>query len=346
MLPNSILQGKSNRAILIQTSEPVAVYGMFKWNDGAMSEGFYVYPTKFLGQNYIAVTGEPTDLSFLTILSVADNTHVYVTPTNDVYCKGCYEHGGSSISISMDKLQAVQLVSLKDLSGSTIHSSKPVAVLSGNQCTPFNCNYLVEYLVPNTACGREFIVPPFNGTSMRLKIFATGDRTNISISSATTTNISEIINTFIEKKFGAKEPYAIRSDKPVCVYMLLVMGTKPMLTAIPSLDQYVDDAVITVPMIASYANFLSIAIKTTSLSQLRFDNRTLSPSNLKTINFDGVQYSTFWIHLDRKRFAPQQRLKGSSKADVFCAIAHGHWDYQGEDHTYGYPVARGLYIIN
>ena len=216
-------------------------------------------------------------------------------------------------------------------------------MLSGNQCTkkdsPF-CNYLVEYLAPNTACGRRFIVPPFNGSSKWLRIVPTDGRANVSIigASSTIANTSLTRTSNFEKKMKAGQTYAIRSDHPVCVYMLLVIGKSPMLTAIPSLDQYVHDAVVPIPTIDQYENFLSIVTKSSSLAQLRVDNRTLSPSNLTTIHFDGIEYSTFEIHLDRD--AATHRLTGASNADVFGAIAYGYMTDPYIGQTYDYPVAR------
>ena len=338
-------EGKSNYGMLIKTSEDVVVYGMLT-KDTFLSDGFYVYPTIFLGHDYVAVTGGSYVYdNFLAILSTANKTEVNVTIKNTALYNGHSYSSGSNIRILMDRLEAVQLLSSGDLSGSTIQSSNPVAVLSGNQCTYYKssfCNYLVEYLAPNTACGRRFIVPPFNGSSKWLRIFPTGNRANILITgtSSKPSNSSETISSYIEKRLVAEEPYAVISDNPVCVYMLLVIGKSPMLTAIPSLDQYVNDAVVPVPTINPYVNLLSIVTRTSSLAQLRVNNRTLSPSNLTTIHNDGVEYSTFWIHLDSA--AATHRLTGASNADVFGAIAYGYMDEGITGQTYGYPVARGF----
>ena len=342
-------EGNSNYILFIQTSEPVAVYGMLT-REYFISEGFNVYPTRFLGHDYVAATsGAGDNYNFIAILSTADNTEVNVTIKDFVSYNGRSYSSGSNIRIWMDRLEAVQLLSPGNLSGSAIHSSKPVAVISGNQCTYYKssfCNYLVEYLAPNTACGRRFIVPPFNGSSKWLRIFPTDDRANILITgtSSKTSNSSETISSYIEKRLEAKEPYAVISDNPVCVYMLLVVGKSPMLTAIPSLDQYVNDAVVPVPTINPYVNLLSIVTKSSSLAQLRVDNRTLSPSNFSTIRLDGVEYSTFWIHLDSA--AAAHRLTGASNADVFGAIAYGYMDEGITGQTYGYPVARGFVSTN
>ena len=251
-------EGKSNYVIQIKTSKDAAVYGILTQSH-FLSDGFYVYPSNFFGYDYIVISYEPTeDRTFLAILSTADNTEVNVTIKHSVSYNGIFYMSGTNIRISMDKLEAVQLLSSRDLSGSTIHSNKPVAVLSGNQCTKYKhssfCNYLVEYLAPNTACGRQFIVPPFNGSSKWLRIFSTGDHANISINgtSATTAHISVTKTSHLEKEVVAGESYAIESDQPVCVYMLLIIGTSPMLTAIPSLDQYVHDAVVPIPTIDQY----------------------------------------------------------------------------------------------
>ena len=276
----------------------------------------------------------------MAILSINDNTEVDVKiNTSILYNRHPYSNG-STIRISLDKLEAVQLTSSKDFSGSTVHSNKPVAVLSGNPCEggySYFCNYLVEYLPPNRACGQYFIVPPFNGSSSSLRIFSTNDRAELSITgtSKTTTNISVTNTHHIERKLDVGEAYAIRSDHTVCVYVLLIKGTSPMLTAIPSFDQYVDHAVVPMPTIEPYENFLSIVTESSSLSELHIDNQILSPSNLKTINLDGTEYSAFWVHLDSN--ASIHRLSGAS--NDFVAISYGYnkdGSHLGE--TYGYPV--------
>ena len=333
-------EGKSDEVIHIQTSSPVAVYGMLH-RSYFIAEGFLVYPTTYLGTDYIAVAGDVN--SFLTLLSTDDSTTVNVKVQTAVKYGGHSISGGSHVQITMDKYEAVQLTTISgDLSGSTIHSNKPIAVITGNPCTSRYssfCNYLAEYLSPNTTCGQQFIVPPFNGSTRHLNIFATKDNTAFSMEGVVSTKNITVTTRYPSKlDLNLQDPYTITTDHPVCVYMVFVIGKSPMLTAIPSIDQYVNDAVVPAPEIATYNNYLSVITKSSSLSNLRLDNRALSPSHLSNIYLNGEKYSTFWV--DLQGTAETHRLTGATATDVFGAIAYGYTKNRTDvGLTYGYPAA-------
>ena len=69
---------------------------------------------------------------------------------------------GSVLSVTLKPYQVAYIQSETDLSGSKVTASSPVAVLSGHTCASkhTSCNQVVEQLLPTSAWGTHYVVPP------------------------------------------------------------------------------------------------------------------------------------------------------------------------------------------
>lgn len=75
--------------------------------------------------------------------------------------QGNFYPDGSVLSVTLQSYEVAQLQSTADLSGSKVAASSPVAVLSGHT----NCNHVVEQLLPTSAWGTHYVVPPLASQS-------------------------------------------------------------------------------------------------------------------------------------------------------------------------------------
>ncbi len=90
--------------------------------------------------------------SFILLVAAEDDTFVR-TP---------------SLNITLNRLETYQILSLNDLTGTRIISSKPISVLSGNDCAVVpvdniteTCNHLIEEIPPTVTWGTQFLVSSF-----------------------------------------------------------------------------------------------------------------------------------------------------------------------------------------
>ncbi|KAK3101295.1 hypothetical protein FSP39_002476, partial [Pinctada imbricata] len=175
-LPSSleVSDGRSNKGVRIMTDKPVSVYA-FEISGCCIGEAFNVLPEKFLGTNYIVQTTKPRFNAFLSIVGTRSRTQVsvHLKSSRSVSFQSITYHDGDIIAFMVDEMETVEILSKADLTGTTISSNHPIAVLSGNTCglvsSSSACNQLIEYLQPTSKCGKSFILPPFQGGNSNKK---------------------------------------------------------------------------------------------------------------------------------------------------------------------------------
>ncbi len=179
---------------------PIAVYGVTRFV--YTTDAFMAIPVAMLGTEYV-VSSYP-DMSAMypgyylpsetVIVAAYDNTEVYFTLYGNQYTrtrggmrpgqtKRWTLHKGDVVAISSYGPEA-------DLSGSRIVATKPVAVVSGNQCANVPtymrwCDFIVEMELPTYAWGKTYFVTPIYGANrMRnqnsvIRIFAREPNTKV-----------------------------------------------------------------------------------------------------------------------------------------------------------------------
>ncbi len=138
----------------------VNVYGLSRVRQ--TSDGFLALPTEALGTGYFiqsyanVQTGVPSlnGSQFAIVATAPGATLVVITPSS---VTGAHD-SGVPYSITLTQGQTYQLRNTygapSDLSGTFVHSDKPIAVFSGHRCAnvqsvdAFYCDYLVEQLLP------------------------------------------------------------------------------------------------------------------------------------------------------------------------------------------------------
>ena len=156
---------KEKLAVHITSNEPVSVYGLNRRFQ--TTDTYLALPTEFLGTEYRVMCYKAQDdlLPQFALIGTEDNTEVVVTtPVNTMSHPAktpfkVYLNKGDVYQIAGKKVQ----MSKEDLTGSTISSTKKIAVFSGHQCAyvPQNitaCNHLVEQMPPIQAWGKHFYI--------------------------------------------------------------------------------------------------------------------------------------------------------------------------------------------
>ena len=107
--------------------------------------------------------------SFLTVIATEDDTDVDIraaSATLVVHDGMTYTRvlpsipAGGSLTVTLDRLQALELTSQGDLTGSFVDASRPVAVFAGNRCTDIgmsSCDHLEEQVPPHHLVGEAYV---------------------------------------------------------------------------------------------------------------------------------------------------------------------------------------------
>ncbi len=182
--------------IHIFADQPIACYVVVRYK--YTSDGFLAIPVSALGNEYIVagfneegMNGQNIILPNMTgIVAAFDDTQVQFTLGGN---SGTITAGGMKpgdmVNFTMQRGD-VWMVSTgrgeADLSGSKIVSSKPVGVVTGNQCADIPtgnrwCDYTVEMDLPTYTWGTDVIVPkvPYRKFPSIVRIFAKEPNTNI-----------------------------------------------------------------------------------------------------------------------------------------------------------------------
>ena len=200
-LPGSIRTGGSTgkegrKGIRITANKPIAVCGKGVGTNDKINtgEGFLGLPVDALGNYYIIPTFFAVINSFVQVVAREDNTQVSFLlrlPKDEQVSHGDKVYrNGQFINVTINDLDVFQVLSGSDLTGTTVTSSKPVAVFSGNDCAMVpsdgkwrRCNHLVEQIPPVKIWGQHFITSPTpnNPGGDEFHVIAGNESTNVQV---------------------------------------------------------------------------------------------------------------------------------------------------------------------
>jgi hypothetical protein len=167
------------QAFHLTTDRPVVAYQILPYGggDGLAASATLLLPSSAWGTNYIAVnaygdSGIPTLYPSLDILAREDDTEVTVLPTAAI--EGNVDvlpsDANTPVTYTLAKGEYLQLTQAAELTGSTIQSSKPVAVFGGSTCMnipvdSYACDAAQQQLAPVKALGSEYVALRYRGRS-------------------------------------------------------------------------------------------------------------------------------------------------------------------------------------
>ncbi|MEI6091612.1 MAG: T9SS type A sorting domain-containing protein [bacterium] len=194
--PQQVFKGYG---IIVKAEDPIICYGMTRYQ--YTSDGYLAYPKNVLGKNYIVSSyndpcqdnGNQYLTPYTSIVGVYDNTSVKIklggrfsnyTPGANVLQTGDRD---TNIINRGDVWLIGTMGDYSDLTGTTIESDKPVAVISGNFCPyiPIQvdaCDYIIEQDLPMETWGYKYHVTRIKDRKKAavIRVFATVPNTVIS----------------------------------------------------------------------------------------------------------------------------------------------------------------------
>lgn len=194
--PEQVYPGK---AIRIRSTAPIVVYAVTRFC--YTSDSFLAYPLRALGKEYIIAS--MADMTWMypgynlpsqfVIAAPYDNTRVTVTiggNANTETSGGL--RPGQTRTWTLNRNDVLPFATGNtagregDLSGTLIRASKPIAVVSGNQCAnvPTDirwCDFITDMEIPTDMWGKVLLVPrvPTRRFAPMVKIFAKEPQTRV-----------------------------------------------------------------------------------------------------------------------------------------------------------------------
>jgi hypothetical protein len=176
---------------------------------------------------------------------------------------------GKDTTFTMNKGDVLYFASngdIQDISGSRITSSKPVGVVSGNQCANVpagvnSCDFIVEMEIPTYTWGTEYHVTPFFGRKKNpiIRIFAKEENTTVYRDGQPWFILPRsnrtINNSYAERRSNddAPRPVVISADKPIYVVEYNTgqsddnVSSDPFQLVLTPLEQYQREIVFCTP---------------------------------------------------------------------------------------------------
>jgi len=264
-------------AVHIYAESPIIICGVNRYENAR--EGFLILPVSSLGNEYVVSsypqiipnTSEKYQLiSEVTITAAYDSTEVNFsmggTPKSET--SGGLA-SGKDTTFMMNKGDVLCFAGngeLQDLSGSYIKSSKPVAVVSGNQCANIpaggtRCNPLREMELPTFAWGKEYHVTPIFGRKKNpiIRIYAKEKNTTVYRNGEQWLVLPlaarTIDNGYVESRSfdGAPQSVVITADKPIYVVQYNpsesddAISSSPFQMSLTPFEQYQNEITFNTP---------------------------------------------------------------------------------------------------
>ena len=183
-------------AVIVTSGAPIVAYAVTRFQ--FTSDAIMLTPTSAQGLEY--VVGSMADMSGMypgfnlpsevTVAATANDTKVFFTLGGNAATKANNAMTpGQTRTYTINKGDVIAISSIStegDMSGSYIRATKPVSVVSGNQCAnvPTSirwCDYIASAETPMAAWSNVYHYPQLMERSQNswMKIFAAGDQTTI-----------------------------------------------------------------------------------------------------------------------------------------------------------------------
>ena len=379
-----------NAAVHIRATVPVVVYAVTRFS--YTSDSFLAIPVHALGKEYVVAS--MADMSWMygglslpsetAIVAAYDSTRVsFILGGPLVTVSGGGLRSGDSTVFMMNKGDVWVIGNNGtskegDVSGSVVRASKPVGVVSGNQCANVPtvirwCDFITEMEMPTEMWGRFLQVPKYasrkNGYFMKVFAKEPGTRVNYNGSSwktIMTVGGMEGRGWIYQRVDGSgNNVLSLSADKPISATVFNPgqeddnISTDPFQMNVLPMEQYQKDVIFCTPGsrggIGFTRNFIGVIFELDSATQgipkdLEFGtsvNGQLSWRQFTAVF--GPSFSTkdiFQQQVNGKTYAfkecalPSDNVYGIRCSKPFMCYSYGGSDYD----SYGHPTSGGLVV--
>ncbi|RPI67404.1 MAG: hypothetical protein EHM43_08320, partial [Ignavibacteriae bacterium] len=304
-----------HKAIFVRSDVPIVVYALNTL--AASTDSYTAIPIKHLGTEYLTVSRpndrypinpDPDDINPLDtmirssqfmVVAPYDNTNLEIVPT---YRTERGSPANTVINVTLQRGQCYVVRSAQtrigtgDLSGSSIRSNVPVAVLTGNVRASIptdsasSKDHLIEMLPPIPKWGKTYATTPFaivyGGDVVR--VMSADTNTDIEIITPTDTIYRYLANAGEWSDIRLSEPALYRSAKPFFVMQFMPsrqssgsLNYDPAMVVVPPIEQYVEGALLQFPLLEiqdalglyqKFYHFVNIVAEAVSVSSLRVNS--------------------------------------------------------------------------
>ncbi|CAC5396443.1 unnamed protein product [Mytilus coruscus] len=293
---------KSDKTILVQAENVIVLFASNMQSDSG--DSFIVYPVEVLSTEYISVNLKSKVVAYQSmsaIIALNDQTIVHLSLPVDSTVKynGDTYTFGSRLSVNLTKYEIFQFGSVDDLSGTTILSNYPIAVISGHQLgnpsvsVSATIDMILEMLIPWKYWSTHYIAisnPVFNsGYGELIRIFTLCENATVIIDkSGVRSQINVSQESFYEFPLTLAEAAVISSDKPVLVSQVSsshpYAGSKvgdPRSVLPAPVDFWLNEYTFSTPGRSyggSFDHGLVLVAYSMALDEITLDNESLEPS--------------------------------------------------------------------
>ena len=320
-------------------------------------EGFYVFPSDVLSTYYFAMSYTTIGKwqSLIGIVATASNTVVNLTlaTTGSVHYQSSTLRNGQTMTLHMDRLDAYQVTSHGDLTGTKIQSNYPIAVVAGNQCALNSdydyCQPLFEELIPVKYWGRKFVIPAILDIFDEYTIRALGNQNNTFVAIARNSLVRQDYKTngigLVDLTVSTTDTVTISANVPVSVQIVVSGGNHIACSmTIPSVSQFSSSYVFEVPNDHGFGDYYadaSIIINSKNISGVLLDGQELSShayiNPIRTIQFDNEFYTDISVHV-----TPGNHKLESTRGHKMGLMVFG---YTTRSYPWGYGYVGGLDLM-
>ncbi len=333
-----------NRAIHVTAADEVSVYGLNRVP--ASTDAFMALPVDVLTSEYFVLGWPapgvaPSLNSQFAVVATQDGTEVTYTPTADT-TSGVIAGVPTTKTLNVGEALPVESAT-GDLSGTSITSTKPVAVFGGHRCAnvPNNgtlaCDYLVEQLPGTGTWGKSFLTVPLktrlNGDTFRM--LAQQDGTTVSVNGAVVANLNkgQVHQQIIDGQS------TVTADKPILLAQYSNGTTydgvtsDPFMMLVSPTEQFLSDYTFTTPASGFGENFVNVVAPTASVGDVKLDGAVVPGGAFTPIGSTGFSGAQFDLTLGSHDHVEPSRsgiyVYGFDQAD-----------------SYGYPGGAAYAAIN
>ena len=349
-------EGKYNTGIHVTSEKSVVVYAhIFASN---VSGATLVLPTPSLGKEYYSInytqnSNEEDSYSYFFVVATEDNTEVQITPSQNSI-SGLT--AGNPITIQLKLGEIYQVLSSKDLTGSTIKSvstttepCKRIAVFSGSGKINIGCgreisaDNLYQQNYPITSWGKEYVAVPFKSRPYDIiRIVRPNKLAKVTLNGLAI-NDASFVNDIYE--YSTTSISVIKSDLPIqvaqyaitqgngagCIDVSSDIGD-PEMIYLNSIEQNIQRITMYSSdqfAISSNLQFINVVIPTNTVGSFMLDGVAVPSSFSPIADLPGYSYAQLNV---------RSGVHNLSADNGFNAIAYGF----GMRESYGYSAGTNV----
>jgi hypothetical protein len=307
-LPLSLRLAPSKSSFLygieISATRDISVLCLNNQGNGYAGDGYLALPTNTLGLVYIVASYQPyyhNSQANFAVISAHENNAIIVIPNKNVVIQSrefSYRKG-TSLYVTLEKLEALYISSKSDLSGTLVKSRKPVTVISGvERARPTSSvnsrdDFFETALLPVSLWEHYFI----------LIALGTLDKNEADVFRIFAYKNDTVVETEYWTKFLSAATYTelelghasfVKCSKP-CQVVQYIKGERiggkyadPSMMILPSVRQFLSYYRVVLPYGSEYYDSITIVIQYQHLKGLYLNGIKLMDVNWKMVN--GTEY--------------------------------------------------------